>query len=773
MQDSTHIDTYLSEKLNDQQYAAASYVTWHSLILAWAGSWKTRTLTYKIANLIYGHNVDPNRILAVTFTNKAAWEMKERLEKIIEEMKALPKDIDTTTKITWEDSSSSDLPDFDSLLEESANEPPAFIPPIEVPPRQKKDQYQWIGTFHSIFLKILKQDIEALWLGRKKSFVIYDTWDTVSLIKSIIKSKNMKEMVDHKDVKRTISTRKNSWYTPEQAWYHCENQSEEWIFEVYQEYRKQMQASNSLDFDDLLLLPKLLFDAAPEVHQKRQNTFQHILVDEAQDTNTIQFELMKSLLPHKLVDNTEVKTITFIWDDYQSIYRRRGAVMNNFLNLEKRRPTIITFKLETNYRSLPHIVEAWNAIIKKNRVQYDKDVVAHRQWEKHIRVFWFADERDEAVQIIEMIAKLKEEANKNRNDFTILYRTNAQSVPFEHVLIADAIPYKVVWAFKFFERQEVKDILAYLKFLLNPVDSLALKRIINTPSRAIGKTTVENLEALGQQHNTTFANVVMTIWQFEQHIKPAVLKKLSSFKNMMQSMISLSQMSTPADLIDQIIKGIRYEDYLIKQDGKDKAEERMGNIWQLVNMAMKYTDVWLDVLREFMDEVTLMWNVDKWSEEDDVIRLMSVHGSKWLEFPYVFIVGLEEGIFPLPKAKFDDAELEEERRWMYVAITRAQDHLFLSYANSRQQRWQIKYNPTSRFVDEIPEYLVKKYDLSWGWSYHDESASNDRDEGDRVAHKLFWPWRILEVREKICIVKFDNAKFGVRKLEGRWLKEGS
>lgn len=754
-----YIEEYLQQQLNEQQYAAASYVDGHSLILAWAWSGKTRTLTYMIANLIYGHDIDQNNILAVTFTNKAAAEMRERLSKIISEM-------DTLKSSSAQSSSNNAHAEF---LDDGLP-PPDMLPPeaLDTPPRARwpsaSQQYQWIGTFHSTFLKILKLDIEHLWLNWKKNFVIYDSGDSKTLIKNIIKSKDMKDIVDAKEAKNTISAWKNKWYIPVQAGLHCDTQSEEWIFEVYQEYWKQCQDANALDFDDLLLLPKLLFDQQPDVLDKWQTKFQHILVDEAQDTNTIQFELMQ-----RLVGKTG--KITFIWDDYQSIYRWRGAVMSNFLNLEKMRPDIKTFKLEINYRSLPHIVEAGNAIIGNNKTQYEKDIKAHRTGDKHIRVFSFADERDEAMQILEMITKLKEEWDKQRSDFTILYRTNAQSAPFEQVCITDGLPYKILWGKKFFERREVKDILSYMKFLVNPDDSLALKRIINTPARQIGNTTIQQCDDIAVAHGTTFADVVLHIETYASELKPAALTKIKKFVNMIQQMLINLTLQTPAQLLENITKGTRYEEHLIKTDGKDNAEERMWNIWQLVNMAMKFSDIGLDSTTEFLEEVSLLTSVEETKVEDaEAIRMMTVHGSKGLEFPYVFIVWVEENIFPLPNAKFDDAELEEERRGMYVAITRAQDQLFLSHAHSRQQRWMIKNNPPSRFLEELPDHLVKSYDMSWASSYMNAYDAKKRDEWDRVTHKLFWPGTIMEVRDGICIARFDNPKFGMRKLEGKWLK---
>lgn len=716
------IDTYLQWVLNEQQYKAASYVTWHSLILAWAWSGKTRTLTYKIANLINWHGVHPGSILAVTFTNKAANEMKERLHKIVDELKALSGST-TQSYAPWD--------------------------------------YKWIWTFHGVFLKILKQDIDKLWKSYTTWFTIYDAWDAASVLKKMLKEKDMADRVEYREASRLVSWWKNKGRLPEQAALHCETQLQEWVLEVYKAYQKSLEEANALDFDDLLLQSKLLLDNNPEVVKKRQDTFKHILVDEAQDTNAIQFTLMRKLV-------SPSATITFIGDDYQSIYRRRGAVMDNFLNVHQRWPDMETFKLETNYRSKPHIVEAGNAIIKKNTKQYDKEVVPHRTGDDFIRVFTFADEVDEATQIIELITKLKEENEKLRSDFTILYRTNAQSSPFEQILLTEWIPYTVVWAFKFFERTEIKDMVAYVKYLLNPRDTVALQRIINTPNRKIGKTTIGQLEETARQHFVSFNDVVGNIDKYWAWLKPAVQTKIKQFSTVMSSLISMVDMTNPGQLLDQLVKGTQYEQRVVKSDWKEKAQERMDNIGQLINIAYKYETPWRDSLVQFLEEISLMTSLEDWANETpDAIRLMSVHASKWLEFPYVFIVGLEESVFPLPKAKFDDAELEEERRWMYVALTRAKDHLFLSHAKSRLQRWQMKYNPPSRFLEELPTNIIKRYEMWW-------STTRDTwptlDEWDLVNHKLFGDWVILEVWSNVVIVRFNNPKFGVRKMEGKWLK---
>lgn len=745
------LDTYLQGKLNTEQYNAASYVQGHSLILAGAGSWKTRTLTYKIANLVYGHNVHPTNILAVTFTNKAANEMKERLQHIVEEIR---------THLQRPASSSAPAEvDFDDLLWWAV--PWSSSTPL---PSYTQSHFQRIGTFHSVFLKILKHDIEKLNRGYTKQFTIYDAGsDVPSLIKKLLKEQNMTDRLEYREVHRKISRRKNEWFWPEQAGHRCENQVDERTLRIYQLYQKSLEQANALDFDDLLLLSKQLFEHDASVLKKRQQQFKYVLVDEAQDTNALQFTLMRLLVPQE-------GNITFIGDDYQSIYRRRGAVMDNFLNVKQRRPSIEIFKLETNYRSKPHIVSAWNAIIKNNQKQYSKEVVAHRNGNDLIRVFCFADETDEAIQVIELITKLKEEQEKKRSDFTILYRTNAQSSPFEQILLTEGIPYKVIGAFKFFERAEIKDMLSYIRYLLNPRDEIGLLRIINTPNRKIGKTSLDQIDEIAKKNGITFCDIVSNIETYYTLIPAAVAGKIVGFARLMKEMLQSLEFFTPGQLLDTLVKSIGYKDYLLKQEGEEKAWERMENIGQLINIAHKYGDVGRDALVQFMEEVSLMTSIEESAgEAPDAVMLMSIHASKGLEFPYVFVSGLEENIFPLPKAKFDDAELEEERRAMYVAITRAKDHLFLSYAQSRQQRWQLKYNQPSRFIEELPEDLLKRYDMAQARS---KPKGPSFEEGEVVLHKLFGRGNILELRGDVAIVKFDNPRFNVRKLDTKFLEKG-
>lgn len=761
------IRKYIENLLNKQQFEAAIHASTSSLILAWAWSWKTRTLTYKIAYLIFGKWINARNIMAVTFTNKAANEMKERLLEISREVdehfsSPLPAQ-NHAQELTSEEMDNFAFGeteiDFDSMIGESFE---SNTNSIKIP-KLTPYSFFWVWTFHGIFLKILKEDIEKLEQGYTRNFWVYDPSDCLSVIKDVYKDHNISaDILDPKEAKYQISSIKNAWMTPEEFLHHCNGQQDELVAKVYQKYQAKMKASNSLDFDDLLLLPKQLFLKDEEVLAKRRKQFKYILVDEAQDTNQIQFDLIKLL-------SSPETNLTFIGDDYQSIYGWRWAVMEHFLNLKTYWPDIQIFKLEVNYRSLPHIVEAWNAIIKQNKKQYEKNVTSHRDWNETIKLFEFADETDEAIKVIDFIKKLKEDKNHKRWDFSILYRTNAQSSPFEQVLVTEWIPYKIWWGFKFFERQEIKDIVSYLKYLINPLDNVALKRIINTPSRKIWKTSIDKLDEYSITHNVALYEIVENIDRLPLGIPSSTQNSIKQFSTIMRMIASQIESLKPQDLIASLIGAIKYKEHLLQTESKEKAQERMDNIGQLINMASKYEGTGIEILRQFMEEISLVTDIQEdWAWEIDVVKLMSVHSSKWLEFPVVFIVGLEETIFPLAKAKFDDREMEEERRLMYVALTRAKDSLYLSYANSRRQWWQQKYNSVSRFMNEIPERLLQKYDLSAAFA---KASWTNINVWDTVRHKLFGFGEVLELWTSTAVVKFDSAKFWLRRVDVRFLEK--
>ncbi len=767
---------YLKEILNPQQYEAAISTEWASLILASAGAWKTRTLTYKIAYMV-SKWIPSSNILAVTFTNKAANEMKERLKEIMEnEMKTENnQDINTHSEVVSKsrDSESSsewqtqhDLdevefweeeiltnpePDFDSMLNEDdnidsylsdydtieVNKTSYFLP--------SNEKFNWIGTFHSIFLKILKQDITALNpilnTEYKNTFNIADESDTASIIRQILKKVWVKDTFTPREIKWRISRAKNQGLTAKDFLYQAQDDNDEIIGKLYQEYEKELRKQNTLDFDDLLLLPYILFKKDKEILQKWKNRFKYILVDEAQDTNKIQFELIHML-------SGSDGNITLIWDDFQSIYGWRWAVIEEFLNAKKYWPGLKIFKLEINYRSKKTIVQAGNAVIANNKNQYQKDIKAHNEKESKIKLIKFSSDFVEAEQIISLIKKLHDEKWKKWSDFAIIYRTNAQSEPFEKVLLTENIPYKVFWWFKFYERKEIKDILSYIKYLINPADGISLARIINVPWRKIWKTTVDKLL---EQANLEWISLHDLILNVENtNISSAAKKNIQNFVNLIKYIQEKIESLEPNKAIEIIVKAIWYEDYMKKEFWEEEAKERMANIGQLMNTAIQFKEPWHIWLRKFIDEISLFTDLEENMEETpDQIQLMTVHGSKWLEFDTVFLVWLEENIFPLSRARLNPKELEEERRLAYVGITRTKNNLFLTYAESRRQFWQLQYNSPSRFIEEIPPELIASFNSSIS-----SRPSVNFQIWDKVKHKLFGLGEIMEIFSDKAIVRF-------------------
>jgi len=754
------IKAYIASQLNDEQTKAALHTDTSSLIIAGAGSWKTRVLTYKIAYLIRGKDIPVKRILAVTFTNKAANEMRERLTKISVE---ISKEAGSKEQEKKNISSGDNISDFLESIESSS--PSTFNLPTGQAGLLPATSLKRIWTFHSIFLKILKEDIDKLERKYTKNFGILDTGESQSVIKDILKRMNLQDVYKVNEIKGFISTQKNNGVEPKMFISTSKSDYDQHMGQIYEEYQKALEKANSLDFDDLLLLPYLLFKKSKETLTKRQNAFNYILVDEAQDTNRIQFELMRMFTGNGA-------NITMIGDDFQSIYGWRWALMENFLNVKKYRPDIQMFKLQINYRSKPHIVQAGNHIIKNNVNQYQKEIVPHRTGDDKITIFSHGSEMDEAANIVDMIKKMKDWAKiKSRGNIAILYRTNAQSSPFEQLFLQEGIPYKVYGAFKFFERKEVKDIISYIKHLLNPADSISLKRILNIPNRKIWKTTIDNLEEEALMQNLTLIDILCQSVQSASNIKttPQAKKWISEFLETMISTQEYMKDHTAAQTIEVLVKKIKYRDYLVKEEGSETAgDEKYENIGQIINMAEKYMEKGEDALRQFLEEVALLSDISENEHGDiDAVKLMTVHSSKGLEFPIVFIAGLEDNIFPLSNAMMEPKLLEEERRLMYVAITRAKDVLFLSHAHSRMTRWQTKMNPPSRFIDELPAELLKRFDLGWDM---DPSRGPDINEGDIVKHKLFGTGYVLEIWNNLAIVKFHNPKFWVRKIEMRFLE---
>lgn len=757
-----NIKDYIANQLNEEQTKACTHIDTSSLIIAGAWSWKTRVLTYKIAYIVQAKNIPINRILAVTFTNKASNEMKERLVKISEEMPTMNKV--STKKDVTEQSEGIPQSGNDSIADflESIQENEEILTPKKF---YTVESLKRIGTFHSIFLKILKEDVEKLEMKYNKNFWILDTNEAQSVVKEVLKKLNLQEIFKVAEAKNFISKQKNNWFDAESSIKDIKTDYDQTMYKVYEHYQKELEKANSVDFDDLLLLPYRLFKKNKETLTKRQNKFDYILVDEAQDTNWIQFELIKMI-------SGNAGNVTLIGDDFQSIYGRRWALMENFLNVKKYWPDIEMFKLQINYRSRPHIVHASNHIIKHNTNQYEKNIVPHRSGDDKITIFSHNSEMDEAANIIDLIKKMKDgDKIKSRWSIAILYRTNAQSSPFEQLLIQEGIPYKVRGAFKFFERKEIKDIISYIRYLCNPANTISLKRILNIPNRKIWKTTIEYLEEEAAIKNTPLITILEQSLQEGSTIKitPMAKKWIQEFMEAMKEITEHIQTHRPSEVIGKLVKKIKYRDYLVKEEwGEIQADEKYENIGQLINMADKYVEWGEETLRQFLEEVALLSDISENEKGDiDAVKLMTIHSSKGLEFPIVFVAGLEDNIFPLSNAMMEPKLLEEERRLMYVAITRAKDVLFLSHANSRMTRGQTKMNPPSRFLDEIPVELIKRFDL---WGDADPSRGPSIEEWNIVKHKLFGTWYVLEIWNKLAIVKFHNPKFGVRKIECRFLE---
>jgi DNA helicase II / ATP-dependent DNA helicase PcrA len=445
-------------------------------------------------------------------------------------------------------------------------------------------------------------------------------------------------------------------------------------------YQKQLLNANALDFDDLLLIPHKLFSTNKEVLAKRQEKFDYIMVDEAQDTNQIQFDLMLML-------SGKCHNVTLIGDDYQSIYRRRGAVMENFLNVKKYRDNIQIFKLQTNYRSRPHIVAAGQHLIAHNTNQYEKNIVAHREGNDTIKLFIYGDEYEEARNIIKLIQKIKTDKAASWSDFAILYRMNSQSQVFEQMLVQEGIPYKIFGGFKFFDRKEIKDIISYVKCLSNTDDDMAVERIINTPSRKLGKTTIGKLKDYAREHQYSLYQVIQQIESSPIDINNGTKKTIKQFAHLLAFWSAGIASMKPAELIQKIVNDIQYHNYLRKDNTEAEADEKYANIGQLINFAQKFETKGQDGIQGFLEDIALLSDPNESADgQQDSVKLMTIHASKGLEFNAISIVGAEENIFPMSRAAFDSGELEEERRLMYVAITRAKNHLFISRATSRMRR---------------------------------------------------------------------------------------
>ncbi|MEN9228735.1 MAG: DNA helicase PcrA [Gloeomargarita sp. GMQP_bins_120] len=694
------MDDFLLSGLNPAQRQAVQHFCGPLLVVAGAGSGKTRTLTYRIAYLVEHYRVDPENILAVTFTNKAAREIKTRVEELLARHLARQ---------------SGD--DFGRL-------------PIAEQNRYRSQVYQrftrhlWMGTFHSLCARILRYDIEKYQdeQGRKwtKNFTILDENDAQTLIKKIVVDEmNLDERrFEPRQVRYTISRIKNAGKSPSQYEREEPNYRGRVIAEVYSRYQQELAKNNSLDFDDLLLVPVRLFRQNEQVLAYWHQKFRHIAVDEYQDTNHTQYELIR-LLVTQGADIQDVvwenRSIFVVGDADQSIYRFRGADFTILLNFQKdfgdRLPdddTRTMVKLEENYRSVANILEAANHLIQHNQERIDKILRPTREAGHKIYTFEATDERDEADYILRQLRLLRQQHPEYTwQSFAILYRTNAQSRVLEEVLVQGNVPYRVVGGVRFYDRKEIKDALAYLRLLINPADNLSFLRVINTPKRGLGKATVDQIVQLAADHDVSLWQII-TDESYLANFKGKTLKALQEFVQLIERWQQELEQKTAPEIIQGILteSGYRRE---LELAGTDEALERLQNLQELVNAAIQYGEEQEDPsLAGFLANASLASDVDDLQEGVDRVTLMTLHASKGLEFPVVFLVGLEQGLFPNFRALHDPAALEEERRLCYVGMTRAKERLFLTHATSRRL-YGSQREPAiaSMFLQELPPHVVE------------------------------------------------------------------
>ena len=672
------------------------------LILAGAGSGKTRVLTYRIANIINKKLAYPEEILAVTFTNKAANEMKERINALL-----------------------------------------GFARHIE-----------WAGTFHSICVKILRR--EGARIGIDPAFTIYDSVDSLSAVKEAMSNLNISiKDFSPNAIRAAISSAKNQLITSGQFRDNANSFFYEVAGRVYADYQQILKSNQALDFDDLLMVANQLFENDTETLAKYKRKFKYINVDEYQDTNHAQYSIIK-----KLAD----QNICVVGDDDQSIYGFRGANITNILNFEKDFPSTKVIKLEQNYRSTRIILEASNHIVSLNKNRHKKKMWTENIDGEKIKVYLASDEDDEAHWIVREINKLANSSHNIYDSIAILYRTNAQSRYLEEILLKSGIPYKIVGNIRFYDRKEVKDILAYLRVVANPADDLSLKRIINTPRRGIGEKTFKELVLTARGMDKSAMQLLV------DDTNAITNAKLQKFGELMHLLISESKILTLSEYIRFTLDKSGYLTFL--DDGTIESQGRIENIQELISVASKYEHMESsEALKQFLEDIALIEQQSDDSNNNSV-TLMTVHSAKGLEYDSVFLVGMEEMLFPHSRSYTDPKEMEEERRLAYVAVTRAKKNLFMSYAQTRKYFGKTQSNPISRFIEDIPDDLIEKTISTNVYNESEESIwsdyADDEDQvesnyidikiGDKVRHQVFGTGIIEDLNEYSVVINFGIGK---------------
>ncbi len=664
----------LLEELNNKQKEAVENTEGPVLVIAGAGSGKTKVLTHKIAFLIQEKQVKPWNILAITFTNKAANEMKQRVE---------------------------------NLLSDSSND-------------------IWMGTFHSICVRILRRYIDRI--GFDSSFIIFDTSDQRTLVKDCLKELKVDDkLFTDRAVLSEISNAKNEMLEPKAYSVKYANDfRKETIGKVYELYQKRLRENNAIDFDDIINYTIKILTENQDVLEYYTEKFKYVLVDEYQDTNKAQFMLISILA-------SKYGNITVVGDNDQGIYSFRGADISNILNFERDFPGTKIIKLEQNYRCTGNILKAANAVIKHNETKYDKKLWTENNEGNIPCIYSGDDEYDEASYIINQIRFLKTEEYFKFSDFAVLYRMNSQSRAIEDILRREDIPYKIIGGLKFYERKEIKDIIAYLRLIFNPSDNMSLKRIINEPKRGIGKTSLDNIAKISEETGNSMYDIIKNA---EKYGLNRVYLNSREFIEAIEELRSKKDNMLISDLIKETLKKTGYTKAL-ELENTVEAETRIQNLDEFLTVAIEFEEESADnTLAEFLEGITLSSDVDNLEDEEESVTLMTLHSAKGLEFPVVFLVGMEEGIFPGYKSIGEPKELEEERRLFYVGITRAKQYLYLTCAKRRTIFGSTSYNSISRFVKEIPSELLDGYeeivnskneetfnDSSYKWEYGKASGS--------------------------------------------------
>ncbi len=667
--------------LNGVQREAVENFEGPSLVIAGAGSGKTRVLTYRIANMLE-HGIKPWSVLALTFTNKAAKEMKERISKVVGE---------------------------------------------------QRGQALWMGTFHSIFAKILRMEAEHI--DFTSSFTIYDTTDSRNLVRSILKELNIaEEQYKVNDVAARISMAKNNLMTP-QAYAASGSIAENdararkpRMAEIYAAYARRCKSSNAMDFDDLLMYTNVLFRDHGDILEKYRNKFKYVLVDEYQDTNYSQYLIIKKL-------TEKHRNLCVVGDDAQSIYSFRGAKIENILNFQKDFPECHTFKLEQNYRSTQNIVDAANSVIKHNENQLKKKCFSEGEEGEKVSIIPSFTDQEEGLRVVGDISDRLYSDQAQYSDFAILYRTNAQSRIFEDALRRKSIPYRIFGGMSFYQRKEIKDLLSYLRLLVNHNDDEAFKRVVNYPKRGIGDTTVTRIEQAASANTLSMWDAILSLTPEQADLRGASYNKVSQFIIMIDTM---AQQLTTMSAYD-VAYSVAQQSGMLAELRAEKTIEgiaKLENLEELLNGIKEFCENYVEEngeqpqLAQYLENVSLLTDADKEKPEDrNTVSLMTVHSAKGLEYSYVYIVGVEENLFPGQMAAMSNVELEEERRLMYVAMTRAKSKLTLSFAQTRMRWGNLQSNAPSRFIKEIsPEFVdLPSYD-----GPDEESYSQDPDDYDNA-----------------------------------------